>query len=120
MNSLTIFEYEKIVEANDGSSDHAVPSRVFAWLESQCRRTDDDAPVWLKHAKSHGQRAIQFANYVGVLRAPCGFQIEVLPKVGKDMDENRARQRLIDMLRCLNGFRHIKTASAKLASARMP
>lgn len=120
MNSLTVFEYEKVVEANDGSSDHAVPSRVFAWLESQCRRTDDDAPVWLKHSKSYGQRAVQFTNYVGVLRAPCGFQIEVLPKVGKDMDDTRARELLIDMLRCLNGFRHIKTDSAKLASARMP
>lgn len=120
MNSLTIFEFEKVVEDNNGANDHAVPARVFAWLESQCRRTDDNAPIWLRHAKLHGQRAVQFANYVGVLRAPCGFQIEILPKVGKDMDVNLARQLLIDMLRCLNGFRHIKTTSAKLASARMP
>jgi len=120
MNSLTVFEYGKVVEANDGLCDHAVPSRVFAWLDSQCRRIDDDAPIWLKHSKFQGQRAVQFANYVGVLRAPCGFQIEVLPKVGEELDDKRARQLLIDMLRCLNGFRHIKTDSAKLASTRMP
>jgi 5-methylcytosine-specific restriction enzyme subunit McrC len=120
MNSLTVFEFGKVVEANDEANEHAVPARVFAWLESQCRRTDDNAPIWLKHAKMDGRRAVQFANYVGVVRAPCGYQIEVLPKVGKDMDEKRARQLLIDMLLCLNGFRHIKTDSAKLASARMP
>lgn len=123
MNSLTIFEFEKVVEISAGSIDHAVPRRVFAWLESQCRRTDDDAPIWLKHSKLHGQRAVQFTNYVGVLRAPCGFQIEVLPKVGKDMDDKNSKlvcKLLIDMLRCLNGFRHIKTDSAHLEAIRMP
>lgn len=120
MNSLTVFEYGKVVEANDGSSEHGVPPRVFAWLESQCRRTDDDAPIWLKHAKMDGQRAVQFTNYVGVVRAPCGYQIEVLPKVGNKMDEKQVRELLIEMLRCLKGFRHIKTDSAKLASTRMP
>jgi 5-methylcytosine-specific restriction enzyme subunit McrC len=120
MNSLKIFEFDKVVQGSVGSTDHAVPARVFAWLDSQCRRTDDNAPIWLKHSKLNGQRAVQFANYVGVLRAPCGFQIEVLPKIGKEMDDKRARQLLIDMLRCLNGFRHIKTDSAQLASTRMP
>lgn len=120
MNSLTVFEYGKVVEANDGSSDHGVPSQVFAWLESQSRRTDDGAPIWLKHSKLNGQRAIQFTNYVGVVRTPSGYQIEVLPKVGQEMDEKKARGLLIEMLRCLSGFRHIKTTSAKLASTRMP
>ena len=63
-----------------------------------------------------------YTSYVGVIRAPEGFQIEVLPKVGKAIDggDKEARQLLIDMLRCLGGFRHILTDSAKLAATRMP
>ena len=32
MNSLTIFEFDKVVEAKAGSVEPAVPRRVFAWL----------------------------------------------------------------------------------------
>lgn len=69
-----------------------------------------------------GQRAIQVTSYVGVIRAPDGYQIEVLPKVGKLVDEGatEARRLLIDMLSCLHGFRHVQTDSAKLAAAHMP
>lgn len=49
-------------------------------------------------------------------------QIEVLPKVGKAIGggDKEARQLLIEMLRCLGGFRHVQTDSAKLAATRMP
>ena len=59
---------------------------------------------------------------VGVIRAPNGFQIEVLPKVGKAIGGGavEARQLLIEMLCCLQGFRHIQTDSAKISAARMP
>lgn len=61
-------------------------------------------------------------SFVGVIRAPNGFQIEVLPKVGKAIGggHKEARQLLIEMLRCLGGFRHIQTDSAKLAATKMP
>jgi 5-methylcytosine-specific restriction enzyme subunit McrC len=62
------------------------------------------------------------SSFVGVIRAPDGFQIEVLPKVGKVIGggDEQARQLLIEMLRCLGSFRHIQTDSAKLAATRMP
>ena len=46
----------------------------------------------------------------------------MLPKVAKFTEggDVRARQLLIEMLRCLGGFRHIQTDSAKLAATRMP
>lgn len=113
MNRLTIFEFDKIVEC-------AVPRRVFVWLEAQCLRTDDGALGWLKMAQLNGQRAVQVTSYVGVLRAPCGFQIEVLPKTGKHTSPDEARWLLIEMLKCLVGFRHIKTANAHLTTERMP
>ncbi len=57
-----------------------------------------------------------------VIRAPNGFQIEVLPKVGPSLagGDCEARQLLIDMLSCLPGFRHIATPSARIAASRMP
>jgi 5-methylcytosine-specific restriction enzyme subunit McrC len=120
MNSLTIFEFDKVVEAKAGSVGPAVPGRVFAWLDMQSLRGGQDAPGWLKPAQLGGQRAIQFTSYVGVLRAPCGFQIEVLPKTGRNTSPDEARALLIEMLKCLAGFRHIKTVSADLVAERMP
>jgi 5-methylcytosine-specific restriction enzyme subunit McrC len=46
----------------------------------------------------------------------------VLPKVAKAIDggDGAARGLLIEMLRCLGGFRHIQTDSAKLVATHMP
>lgn len=120
MNSLTIFEFDKVVEAKAGADGLAVPSRVFAWLDTQSLGSDGNATSWLKPTQLKGQRAIQFTSYVGVIRAPCGFQIEVLPKTGRNTSPDEARALLIEMLKCLAGFRHIKTANADLAAERMP
>jgi len=120
MNSLTIFEFDKVVEAKTGAVGLTVPRRIFAWLEAQRLRSDGDAPGWLKLTQLNGQRAIQVTSYVGVIRAPCGFQIEVLPKTGRHTSPDEARTLLIEMLKCLAGFRHIKTANADLIAERMP
>jgi len=120
MNSLTIFEFDKIVEAKNGVTESAVPRRVFDWLDAHCLKNDEDALGWLKQTQRHGQRAIQFTSYVGVLRAPCGFQIEVLPKTGRNTSAEVARGLLLEMLKCLVGFRHIRTANADLTTERMP
>lgn len=120
MNALTVFEFDKIIEDSQEATGNVVPRRVFSWLESQCLRTDEKTLAWLKLTQWHGRRAIQVTNYAGVIRAPCGFQIEVLPKIGKDTTKEEARRLLIKMLSCLVGFRHIKTANADLTVARMP
>lgn len=120
MSPLTIFEFDKIVEAKGGAVGLAVPRPVFAWLAKQSLRSDDDAPGWLKSTQLSGQPAIQVTSYVGVIRAPCGFQIEVLPKTARNTSPGEARALLIEMLKCLVGFRHIKTANADLIAERMP
>jgi len=120
MNSLTIFEFDKVVEAKAGAIGLTVPRRVFTWLDMQSFRTDEGAPGWLKPTQLNGQRAIQVTSYVGVIRAPCGFQIEVLPKTGRNTSPEESRALLIAMLKCLAGFRHIKTANADLVAERMP
>ena len=123
MRNLTLFEFDTVIdEATGASKKAAVPSAVFSWLESLCLRNSNMGEInWLKLTQRNGQRVIQFTNYVGVLRAPNGYQLEILPKTGRNnTDENTARQQLIKMLRCLNGFRHIQTHNAQVAQVRMP
>ena len=101
----------------------SVPIGVYRWLEGQCAvLADSEETAWLRLTGRHGRAAIQVTSFAGVVRAPDGFQIEVLPKVGKVLagGDGTARQLLIDMLRCLPGFRHVLTDRARLLATRMP
>ena len=127
MSGITIYEFDALVPSGPGFSDteglRSVPPTVFNWLELQCLRTAEQGDAaWLRLTQRRGRRSVQVTSFVGVIRAPDGYQIEVLPKVGKAIGggDKEARQLLIEMLRCLGGFRHIQTDSAKLAAARMP
>jgi 5-methylcytosine-specific restriction enzyme subunit McrC len=114
MAGITIYEFDALVAVTPGAPDvgglPAVSLNVFAWLEMQALRA------------AEAGRAVQVTSFVGVVRAPDGFQIEVLPKIGRAAGggDVQARQLLIEMLRCLGGFRHVKTDSAKLVATRMP
>lgn len=127
MAGSTIYEFDALVATVPGSSDvvglHSVPPHVFAWLEAQALRVAEAGETaWLRLSQRRGRRAVLVASFVGVIRTPDGYQIEVLPKVGKTIGggDGEARQLLIEMLRCLGGFRHIQTDSAKLVATRMP
>lgn len=127
MSGTTIYEFDALVATAPGVSDtvglRSVPPQVFAWLESQALRVAEaDEAAWLRLSQWRGRRAVQVASFVGVIRAPDGYQIEVLPKVAKAIGggDGEARRLLIEMLRCLGGFRHIQTDSAKLVATRMP
>jgi len=127
MNGLTIFEFDALVAQGDdivaADGVHEVPLSVHEWLEEQCLRAADAGDAaWLRWSQFRGRRVIKVTSFVGVVRAPNGYQIEVLPKVGKAIGggATEARQLLIDMLCCLPDFRHILTDSARLAAARMP
>ncbi|QNK66497.1 McrC family protein [Variovorax sp. PAMC26660] len=120
MNTLTIFEFDRIVELNAEAREPAVPSRVFSWLETMSRGTSNETAPWLKPSSVGGRPAIQVTSYVGVLQAPCGFQIEVLPKTGRHTSAGESRALFVEMLKCLWGFRHIKPVNADLLTGRMP
>lgn len=127
MAGITIYEFEALVAMAPGASDagglHPVPPSVFTWLESQAlRAAEAGESAWVRVTQRRGRRAVQVTSFVGVIRAPDGFQIEVLPKVGKSIGggDAQARRLLIEMLRCLGGFRHVQTDSAKLVATRMP
>lgn len=125
--SVTIHEFDALVAGSAcGSWVHGactVSDSVFQWLEAECLRASAAGEAnWLRFAQHRGRRALQVMSYVGVIRTPAGFQIEVLPKIGKANASGHAatRQLLIRMLSCLPGFRHIATESASLRAARMP
>lgn len=126
MKDLTIYEFDALVAGVDSQGIdgvHRVPVKVFDWLEGQCLRAAEAGDAaWLRWTQRRGHRVIQVTSFVGVIRAPDGFQIEVLPKVGKVIGGGavQARQLLIEMLCCLHGFRHVQTDSAKLLAERMP
>jgi 5-methylcytosine-specific restriction enzyme subunit McrC len=134
MAGITIHEFGVLVAASTEAADahatddlRAVPPEVFAWLEAQALRSVEagestGGAAWLRLTQRRGRRALQVTSFVGVIRSPDGYQIEVLPKLGKVVEggDGEARQRLIEMLRCLGGFRHIQTDSAQLLARRMP
>lgn len=114
MSGTTIYEFDALAATAPGVSDavglRSVPPQVFAWLESQALRVAEAGETaWLRRSQQRGRRAVQVASFVGVIRAPDGYQIEVQPKVAKAIGggDGKARELLIDMLRCLGGFRHI-------------
>lgn len=125
VNGTTIYEYDLLFPEGSGTGgDRAeVPKAVFAWLEALCLRTAEEGnAAWLRLTQRSGRKAVQVKNHVGVVCAPGGFQIEVLPKIGRALNAGpaEARQLLIDMLCCLPGFRHILAGRAHLAAAHMP
>jgi 5-methylcytosine-specific restriction enzyme subunit McrC len=127
MTGITAYEFDALVATAPGATDadgvRMVPPSVFTWLEAQAlRAAEAGEAAWLRLTQRRGRRAVQVTSFVGVIQAPNGYHIEVLPKLGKahgSADED-VRQLLIEMLRCLGGFRHIQTDSAKLLAARMP
>lgn len=127
MNSITIYEFDALMASGAHVSSaeglHRVPDKVYGWLEEQClQAAANGEAAWLRLTQRHGTRVVQVASFVGVIRAPDGFQIEVLPKIGKAVGggAKEARQLLIEMLCCLQGFRHVRTDSARISAARMP
>ena len=128
MAGITVYEFDALVNADSGAGDadtlHAVPARVFDWLQEQARRlSEEEGTKWLRLVQRRGCSAVQVTSFVGVIRAPGGFQIEVLPKIGKATRGDEApqiRQLLLDMLRCLGEFQHIQTDAAQLCAAHMP
>lgn len=133
MSNLTVYEFDTLApEGSNSTSGVTVPVSVFNWLEEQCLRAAEkgDTP-WLRMTQRSGCRVIQMTSYVGVIRAPSGYQIEVLPKIGsviegdadeakKEVRNTEARKLLIKMLCCLRDFRHVQIDSAMISAERMP
>jgi 5-methylcytosine-specific restriction enzyme subunit McrC len=129
-NAIVCFEFDKLVASVPGAEESKqsdvsseVQPHVFNWLESEARYNPASGrPAWIRPSRQQGAPAVEFTSYVGVVRAPAGTQIEILPKIGKssDADVDRIRRTLLAMLSSLPRFRHILTDNAALQTNRMP
>lgn len=98
---MTIREYEKISAAN---CEHFDELAQFA-----------EASDYF----NFGRNYIQAKNFVGVIRLPSGFQIEILPKIYDGDNEIELRGLVVEMLRTLKDFSGKKFLDANLDTARL-
>jgi len=128
--AIVCFEFDKLVASvpGDGGPKQAdapfeVQPHVFNWLDGEARyNSASGRAAWIRPSRQRGAPAVEFTSYVGVVRAPNGTQIEILPKIGKssDADVGRIRRTLLEMLSSLPRFRHILTDNALLQTSRLP
>jgi len=130
MNSkvITVFEYGFLSSVVSGNRCAKISVNAFEYLESLCLNQSSEMKHFLRLRSYSGERALQLKHYVGVIQIPNGEQIEVLPKVGKVSNEVTADERtiadsrksLLNMLKTMNGFRHIESADAQVNQHKMP
>lgn len=98
-NLLTVREYQKI-------------------YRSDCPKFDELAKFSsASDFLSLNWNFVQAKNYVGVIRLPSGFQIEILPKL--DGDEQKIRGLVVKMLRTLKNLSGKKFLDANIDASRM-
>ena len=118
--TLVVYEHDLITAEGTGSHPNRVPAHVFDWLEFQAYVEGDGSCQWLKPARRNGARAVRVTSYAGVVRSPDGFQIEILPKTGRNTLDAEARDLFVRMLACLPEFRSIRFQDASLRTHQAP
>lgn len=117
---ISVFEYDLLGSGKAASiGAKPIPQQVFDYLE-ELSLTSTQGSQFLKLTSRSGFKLLQVQNYAGMLSTPHGFQLEILPKVGKNLTAVNARETLLTMLSHLPGFRHIQTQQATLQAQRMP
>lgn len=117
---ISVFEYDLLGSGKAASvGAKLVPQQVFNYLEALSLASIQGSQ-FLKLTSRSGFKLLQVQNYAGMLSTPHGFQLEILPKVGKNLTVVNSRATLLTMLSHLPGFRHIQTQQATLQAQRMP
>ncbi|ARZ02411.1 restriction endonuclease [Yersinia ruckeri] len=117
---IYVFEYDLLGSGKAASiGAKPIPQQVFDYLE-ELSLTSTQGSQFLKLTSRSGFKLLQVQNYAGMLSTPHGFQLEILPKVGKNLTAVNASETLLTMLSHLPGFRHIQTQQATLQAQRMP
>jgi 5-methylcytosine-specific restriction enzyme subunit McrC len=100
-----------------------ISEQAFGYLKQLCL-CDESESRFLRLRNVESCEVLQLNNYVGVLFTPDGTQIEVLPKVAKNVSgkngKQLARDSLLMMLTALSQFRHLQTHNAHLSKSKMP
>ncbi len=84
---------------------------------------DEDSPdlePFFTYARPQGEECLKVQNYVGVVSADTGVQVEILPKISKSMTPEAARDLLIRMLIELEDSPFREGTAADLQAYDMP
>ncbi|MFT6754313.1 MAG: 5-methylcytosine-specific restriction enzyme subunit McrC [Candidatus Azotimanducaceae bacterium] len=81
---------------------------------------DESFDQLLTFHRRKGLDQLKVKNHVGIIRAPSGAQIEILPKLTKRQEIGQGRQQLIKMLMCLRESPFKEGTVANLDVHRMP
>jgi 5-methylcytosine-specific restriction enzyme subunit McrC len=125
-SQTTVFEFGFLGfgdKAKASENIEIISESAFQYLKKLCL-CDESESRFLRPRFINNCEVLQVQNYAGVLFTPDGTQIEVLPKVAKKyVNEDRAKHAqdsLLNMLKTLKSFRHLKTNNANLAKNKMP
>lgn len=118
-NTKTIFEFGYLA-VQESLETTVISKSAFNYLKDISLQEGADTNKCLKLVKRYGIEMLQVQNYVGVLFAPNGEHIEVLPKIAKKTTNIKtSRKQLLMMLQSLGTFRHIVTNQASVESKNM-
>jgi len=125
ISTTSVFEFGYLVNEEVSKADkrwNQISEEAFLYLKKLCLPDEGEQKSdFVRFCSYNGQEAIQVKNYAGVLISPGGFQIEILPKVAKHQgDIEASKSSLLMMLEHLNGFRHIQTNVANIATSNIP
>ena len=124
---LSVAEYGRIFRADTDESlpdgDLRLTRKHFDALLTLLENEDDEAPDYtpvFTYLRPKGQEQLRVQNYVGVVRLTDGVQIEVLPKISKRLESDRARELLVKMLIELADSPFFEGTAADLEAHDMP
>ena len=124
--NVTVFEYGLLSassKAAEKDNVEAISEGAFEYLK-KCCLCDESESRFLKLKIAHGMEVLQVQNYAGVVLCPDGTQIEILPKIAKANNQERAateaQKSLLMMLKSLKQFRYIETEVASIKKQKMP
>lgn len=118
-NLLTVREYERIFTEDCPCFNELVKfAEEFKFPEEFKSDKADDVLKFIELGFERRGAFVQAKNYVGVIRLPSGFQIEILPKLDAPHDDLRGL--LVKMLSTLKDFAGKKFLNAELLTEQMP
>lgn len=127
MPTLSVAEYGRIFKSDTdlslGDGNLRLTAKHFNSLLTLLDNGDDESPDYspvFTYLRPKGREQLRVQNYVGVVRLDDGVQIEVLPKISKRLERDRARKLLIKMLMELADSPFFEGTSADLEAHDMP
>jgi len=136
VNNVCIREFDVLFPDSAGITEslgnRVISKSAWEWLLKEAAGTEQYKPL-VRPIKRSGKTGLQVLNYVGVITTPCGWQIEIVPKIDKysvksdgqveqEREAEQSRTKLIQMLTTVGiiKFRHFNHASLKVFNKPLP